>query len=251
MPNTKLGDEIDRYELLKDMVNKSRSIVFFGGAGVSTESGIPDFRSSNGLYSKKIDGYISPEELISRTYFDKHTEEFYDFYRKNLLYLDAKPSRAHLKLAELEGAGKDITIVTQNIDGLHQLAGSKNVLELHGSVHRNYCMRCGKQFDAEYVKSSKETVPHCDKCGGLVKPDVVLYEEALDDDIVNEAVKKISSCELMIVAGTSLVVYPAAGLIRYFRGKCLTLINLTPTAMDNSADLVFHEKVGDVLGKVI
>ena len=223
------------YEELKALVDSSERIVFFGGAGVSTESGIPDFRSVDGLYHQKYD--YPPETILSHTFFVQKPEEFFKFYRDKLLPLDAKPNKAHLKLAEWEKEGKLIGIVTQNIDGLHQAAGSKKVFELHGSVHRNYCMNCGKFFSAEFMKDSKDPVPHCD-CGGRIKPDVVLYEEGLDDAVVSGAIHAIAKADLMIVAGTSLTVYPAAGLIRYFRGKHLVLINRDATPMDSQCDLV-------------
>ena len=232
------------YEELKALVGSSERIVFFGGAGVSTESGIPDFRSVDGLYHQKYD--YPPETILSHTFFVQKPEEFFKFYRDKLLPLDAKPNKAHLKLAAWEKEGKLIGVVTQNIDGLHQAAGSKKVFELHGSVHRNYCMNCGRFFSAEFMKNSRDPVPHCD-CGGRIKPDVVLYEEGLDDAVVSGAIHVISKADLMIVAGTSLTVYPAAGLIRYFRGKHLVLINRDATPMDSQCDLVIHDKVGEVL----
>lgn len=232
---------------LQQIIDESNKIVFFGGAGVSTESGIPDFRSVDGLYHQKYD--YPPEEILSRTFFDRHTDYFYNFYRDKMLCLDAQPNAAHLKLAELERAGKLSAVVTQNIDGLHQKAGSKNVFELHGSTLRNYCMHCGKFFSAEYVADASG-VPHCDECGSLVKPDVVLYEESLDTDTINGAVAAISSADCLIVAGTSLVVYPAAGFIRYFRGKYFVLINKTPTSADSQADLVIHDSVGKILSEI-
>lgn len=232
---------------LQDIVNESSNIVFFGGAGVSTESGIPDFRSVDGLYNQKYD--YPPEEILSHTFFEKHTEYFFNFYRDKLLCLDAEPNAAHLKLAELEKAGKLSAVVTQNIDGLHQKAGSKRVYELHGSTLRNYCTNCSKFFTAEYILNS-EGVPHCDECGGIIKPDVVLYEEGLDDGTVNSAVNAISQADCLIVAGTSLAVYPAAGFIRYFSGKHFVLINKAPTPADNMADLVIRGKVGEVLSEI-
>lgn len=233
---------------LQEIIYNSNNIVFFGGAGVSTESGIPDFRSVDGLYNQKYD--YPPEEILSHTFFEKHTEYFYNFYRDKMLCLDAVPNAAHLKLAELEKAGKLSAVVTQNIDGLHQKAGSKNVYELHGTTLKNYCTRCGKFFSAEYIRDS-EGVPHCDKCGAVIKPDVVLYEESLDSNTVNGAVSAISSADCLIVAGTSLVVYPAAGFIRYFKGNHFVLINKTPTQADSLADLVIHDSVGKVLSKII
>lgn len=231
---------------LQQIINESNNIVFFGGAGVSTESGIPDFRSVDGLYNQKYD--YPPEEILSHTFFNAHTEYFYDFYRDKMLALDAEPNAAHLKLAELEKAGKLSAVVTQNIDGLHQKAGSKNVFELHGSVHRNYCTSCHKFYNAEYIKSSKG-VPRCN-CGGIIKPDVVLYEEGLDDNTVNGAINAIKNADCLIVAGTSLNVYPAAGFIRYFCGKYFVLINRDPTPADSMADLVIHDKVGKVLSAI-
>lgn len=231
---------------LQQIINESNNIVFFGGAGVSTESGIPDFRSVDGLYNQKYD--YPPEEILSHTFFNAHTEYFYDFYRDKMLALDAEPNAAHIKLAELEQAGKLTAVVTQNIDGLHQKAGCKNVFELHGSVHRNYCTSCHKFYNAEYIKSSKG-VPRCN-CGGIIKPDVVLYEEGLDDNTVSGAINAIKIADCLIVAGTSLNVYPAAGFIRYFCGKYFVLINRDPTPADSMADLVIHDKVGKVLSAI-
>ena len=236
------------YDSLQQMVDESKGIVFFGGAGVSTESGIPDFRSVDGLYHQKYDW--PPEEILSHSFFLRHTDAFYRFYRDKMLALDAQPNRAHLKLAQWEREGKLLGIVTQNIDGLHQKAGNRKVFELHGSVHRNYCTRCGRFFGPEYIRDSREDIPHCDACGGLIKPDVVLYEEGLDNDVISGAVHVIRQADLMIVAGTSLTVYPAAGLIQYFRGKHLVLINRDATPMDGNADLVIHDKVGEVLGSL-
>ena len=233
-----------KYEELQQLVNQAKRIVFFGGAGVSTESGIPDFRSVDGLYNQKYD--YPPEQILSHTFFVRRPEEFFRFYRDKMLPLDAKPNKAHLKLAEWEKAGKLLAVVTQNIDGLHQAAGSKKVYELHGSVHRNYCMKCGKFYPPEYIRDSRDPVPLCE-CGGRIKPDVVLYEEGLDNDVVSGAVNAISKADLMIVAGTSLTVYPAAGLLRYFRGTHLVLINRDATPMDSQCDLVIHDKVGEVL----
>lgn len=231
---------------LQQIINGSKSIVFFGGAGVSTESGIPDFRSVDGLYNQKYD--VAPEVILSHTYYTRHTEKFYDFYRDKMLFLDAKPNKAHLKLAELEKAGKLNAVVTQNIDGLHQKAGSKTVYELHGSVHRNYCTKCGKSYNAEYILNSKG-VPTCE-CGGTIKPDVVLYEEGLNDRTVTNAINAIRSCDTLIVAGTSLTVYPAAGMINYFCGNELVLINKDATPADSYATFVIHGKVGEALGKI-
>lgn len=233
-------------EELQSVIDNSRRIVFFGGAGVSTESGIPDFRSVDGLYNQKYD--YPPEEILSHTFFMRNTEEFYRFYRDKMLCLDKKPNKAHLKLAELERAGKLSAVITQNIDGLHQAAGSKIVYELHGSVLRNYCMKCHKFYSAEFIKQSKG-VPHCE-CGGVIKPDVVLYEEGLDDKTVSGALNAIQTADTMIIAGTSLTVYPAAGFVRYFSGNKLVLINRDKTSLDNSADMVFHDKVGELLSKL-
>lgn len=232
---------------LQQIIDESNNIVFFGGAGVSTESGIPDFRSVDGLYHQKYD--YPPEEILSHTFFERHTDYFYKFYRDKMLCLDAQPNAAHLKLAELERAGKLSAVVTQNIDGLHQKAGSKNVLELHGSTLRNYCVQCGRFFTAEYMVNTSG-IPHCDECGGLIKPDVVLYEESLDPNVINASVAAISSADCLIVAGTSLVVYPAAGFIRYFKGRHFVLINKTPTSADSLADLVIHDSVGKVLSEI-
>ena len=230
---------------LQQIVDGSSRIVFFGGAGVSTESGIPDFRSVDGLYHQKYD--YPPEEMLSHTFYERHPEAFFRFYRDKLLPLDAKPNAAHRKLKEWEDQGKLLAIVTQNIDGLHQAAGSKKVFELHGSVHRNYCTACGRFYPPEYIRDSEEPIPRC-SCGGRIKPDVVLYEEGLDDRVVSGAVNAIAQADLLIIAGTSLTVYPAAGFVRYFRGKHLVLINRDPTPMDSSCELVIHEKVGQVLG---
>ena len=233
-------------EQLQKIIDNSRKIVFFGGAGVSTESGIPDFRSVDGLYNQKYD--YPPEEILSHTFFERHTDEFYRFYRDKMLCLDKKPNKAHYKLAELEKAGKLLAVVTQNIDGLHQAAGSKRVYELHGSVLRNHCRKCRKFFSAEYIKNS-EGVPEC-SCGGVIKPDVVLYEEGLDDSVVNGALNAIMQADTLSIAGTSLTVYPAAGFIRYFRGGAVVLINRDKTPFDSQADLVFHDKVGELLDKI-
>lgn len=233
-------------EQLQNVIDNSRRIVFFGGAGVSTESGIPDFRSVDGLYNQKYD--YPPEQILSHTFFMHNTEEFYRFYRDKMLCLDKKPNKAHLKLAELERAGKLTAVVTQNIDGLHQAAGSKKVYELHGSVLRNYCMKCGKFYPAEYIKNSNG-IPKCE-CGGVIKPDVVLYEEGLDDSTVTEALRAIQTADTLIIAGTSLTVYPAAGFISYFNGDNIVLINRDETPFDSKADLVFHEKVGELLDKI-
>lgn len=233
-------------EQLQNVIDNSKRIVFFGGAGVSTESGIPDFRSVDGLYNQKYD--YPPEQILSHTFFMHNTEEFYRFYRDKMLCLDKKPNKAHLKLAELERAGKLTAVVTQNIDGLHQAAGSKKVYELHGSVLRNYCMKCGKFYSAEYIKNSNG-IPKCE-CDGVIKPDVVLYEEGLDDSTVTGALSAIQTADTLIIAGTSLTVYPAAGFISYFKGDNIVLINRDETPFDSKADLVFHEKVGELLDKI-
>ena len=234
-------------EQLQQWIKKSRNIVFFGGAGVSTESGIPDFRSVDGLYNQRY--RQPPETILSHTYFEGHTGDFYRFYRDKMICLDAKPNAAHLKLAELERAGKLRAVVTQNIDGLHQLAGSQAVYELHGSVHRNYCTKCRAFYGVDFIQAG-EGVPLCPVCGGVVKPDVVLYEEGLDQDTVEGAVRAIAGADVLIVGGTSLVVYPAAGLINYYRGNRLGLINRDPTPCDGQADLVIHDSIGKVLGGI-
>lgn len=234
---------IDRF---KEMINECNNIVFFGGAGVSTESGIPDFRSKDGLYNQKYD--YPPEEILSHTFFMKNTEEFYKFYKDKMNSLKYKPNITHIKLAELEKSGILKSVITQNIDGLHQEAGSKVVYELHGSVLRNYCMKCNKFYDAEYVFNSND-IPKCE-CGGIIKPDVVLYEEGLDDNTVEESIKAISRADMLIIGGTSLKVYPAAGLIRYFRGKYLVLINKDKTDFDKEADLVINESLGKVFKEI-
>lgn len=239
---------------LKKIIDESDNIVFFGGAGVSTESNIPDFRSEAGLYSAQAAYGRSPEEMLSHTFFMNHTDIFYDYYKGNLIYKDAQPNKAHKALAKLEEMGKLKAVVTQNIDGLHQLAGSKCVYELHGSVLRNNCMDCGKSFELDYLldeNNCENKIPKCDKCGGTVKPDVVLYEEMLDEYQINGAVNAIANADTLIVGGTSLVVYPAAGLIQYFKGKNLVLINKSKTQYDDRADLVINEAIGEVLGKAM
>ena len=230
------------YTQLQQIIDESGRIVFFGGAGVSTESGIPDFRSVDGLYHQHYAD--PPEEILSATYFRRRTEEFYRFYRDKMLPLDAQPNAAHRFLAELERTGRLTAVITQNIDGLHQAAGSRTVLELHGSIHRNRCLKCARFFPPEYIRDSVG-VPAC-PCGGVIKPEVVLYEEGLDDDVLSASVHHIRRADTMIVAGTSLTVYPAAGLLRYFRGRHLVLINRDATPMDGSADLVIHDSVGKV-----
>ena len=248
------------YEELKKILDKSKRIVFFGGAGVSTESGVPDFRSANGLYHAKQVYDCSPEEMISYSFFRDHINIFYDYYKNNMIYQNAKPNKAHIALAKLEKDGKLLAVITQNIDGLHQMAGSKKVYELHGSVLRNNCMRCGAFYDLDYImdpkncldeEGEKTWVPRCTKCGGVVKPDVVLYEEALDDSVISGAVDALSKADTLIVGGTSLVVYPAAGLIRYFQGNNLVLINKSKTQYDSRADLVINQPIGKVLGTCV
>ena len=236
----------DKIKTLQQWIDESCAIVFFGGAGVSTESGIPDFRSVDGLYNQKY--AWPPEQILSRTFFDAQPEEFYRFYRDKMLCLDAQPNAAHKKLAELEAAGRLRSVVTQNIDGLHQLAGSKRVWELHGSVHRNYCMKCRRPYAVTDIKEGTG-VPRC-ACGGTVKPDVVLYEEGLDSATIEGAVADIREADLLIIGGTSLAVYPAAGLINYFRGNRLVLINKSPTPYDDRASLAINQPIGQVLGQI-
>ena len=231
---------------LQKLIDQHDNIVFFGGAGVSTESGIPDFLSQDGLYHQKYD--YPPETILSHTFFLSHPDEFYKFYRDKMLCDTARPNAAHLKLAELEEAGKLKAVITQNIDNLHQMAGSHKVLELHGSVYRNHCMRCGKFYDFDYVKHS-EGVPRCE-CGGMVKPDVVLYEEGLDDQTIRESIRAISEAQVLIIGGTSLAVYPAAGLIDYFRGDALVVINKSSTPRDSYADLLIKEPIGQVFSQI-
>ena len=236
----------DKISILKSFIQSSDNIVFFGGAGVSTESGIPDFRSKDGLYNQKYK--YPPEEILSHSFFMENTEEFYKFYKEKMNSLKYEPNIAHLKLAELEKKGKLKAVITQNIDGLHQKAGSQNVLELHGSVLRNYCMKCGKFYNAEFVFTSKE-VPRC-SCGGVIKPDVVLYEEALNDEILNKSISAIRDADLMIVAGTSLTVYPASGLINFYNGSKLVLINRENTQYDIKANLVINESLGKIFKEI-
>ena len=233
-------------EQLQEIISNSDNIVFFGGAGVSTESGIPDFRSVDGLYNQQYK--YPPETMLSHTFFARHTQEFFDFYRKKMIIPAAKPNKAHSKLAELEQAGKVKAVVTQNIDGLHQMAGSKTVLELHGSVKRNYCMRCKQFYDDLFILNSTG-IPTC-SCGGVVKPDVVLYEEGLDNGTMQQTAHFISNADVLIVGGTSLVVYPAAGMIDYFRGSSLVLINRAATAADRKARLLIQDSIGEVLGQI-
>ena len=233
---------------LQEIIDSSENIVFFGGAGVSTESGIPDFRSESGIF-KSLEKYgDTPENLVSHTYYIDHTEEFFDYYKENLIFRDAKPNPAHLKLAELEKVGKLNAVITQNIDGLHQKAGSNNVLELHGSIHRNYCQICNKEYELEYILQS-EGIPRCE-CGGIVKPDVVLYEESLNNAILNFSIDYIQNADTLIIGGTSLVVYPAAGLINYFNGENLVLINKSETPYDNLATLSINDAIGEVFSQI-
>lgn len=237
---------MNNIEKFQEIINKSNNIVFFGGAGVSTESGIPDFRSIDGIYNQEYD--YSPETILSHSFFQQKTEDFYEFYKKKMIYLNAKPNAAHKKLAEFEMVGKLKAIVTQNIDGLHQIAGSKEVLELHGSIHRNYCKKCKKKFDANYIIKSSG-IPTCE-CGGIIKPDVVLYEEGLDNNTITSAVEYISKADVLIVGGTSLSVYPAAGLIEYYKGDKLILINKNTTPVDNRANLLISGSICEILSKI-
>lgn len=234
---------------LKKIIDESKNIVFFGGAGVSTESGIPDFRSEKGIYSAVSEYGYNPETILSHSFFMRNKEIFFKYYKKNLLYPDAKPNNAHYGLAKLEKMGKLKAVITQNIDNLHQKAGSKNVLELHGTLYKNYCMKCGKNFDLDYVTKDCG-ITLCDKCGGVVRPDVVLYEEGLDQDVIRNSVKYISEADVLIVGGTSLAVYPAAGLIDYFRGNKLVLINKSVTPYDKKADLIINENIGEVFKEI-
>ena len=238
---------MDKYSTLRSWISESNRIVFFGGAGVSTESGIPDFRSVDGLYHQKFD--YPPETILSHSFFFSHTAEFYRFYREKMLVTDIQPNRAHYALARLEQQGRLSAVVTQNIDGLHQKAGSRNVFELHGSIHRNYCLQCHRFYSAEDLQKTTG-VPHC-TCGGFIKPDVVLYEESLDERCITGAVRAISQADLLIVGGTSLTVYPAAGLLRYYGGSRLVLINRDETPYDNEANLIFRESIGQVLDDAI
>lgn len=237
----------DKIQQLQKIIDEGQRIVFFTGAGVSTDSGIPDFRSQDGLYQQKYK--YPPEQIVSHTFFLHNTEDFYEFYKDKMLNLDAKPNYTHEFMAKLEEKGKSLGVVTQNIDGLHQKAGSKHVYELHGSVLRNYCMKCGKTYDAKYIANSIG-IPHCDTCGGLIRPDVVLYEEGLDENVLNGAVQAIANADVLIILGTSLVVYPAAGLVRYFRGDHLVLINKSVTPYDQNADLLIQDSFMNVLPKI-
>ncbi len=241
---------MEKLQQLSEMLRESSNIVFFGGAGVSTASNIPDFRSSTGLFSQKLNRQFSPEQAVSHTFYVRYPEEFFDFYKKNLVYPDAKPNDCHIALAKLEEMGKLKAVVTQNIDGLHQAAGSKKVYELHGSVLRNFCEDCHAFYEAEYVMAA-DGVPRCSQCGGRVKPDVVLYEEGLDQQTIEGAVNAIAQADMLIIGGTSLVVYPAAGLIQYFRGKHLVLINKTATSADKNADLVINDDIAKVMKEAV
>ncbi len=241
---------MDNIQKLKKWVEESNNIVFFGGAGVSTESGIPDFRGEAGIYQTISEYGINPETILSHTFFENNKEVFFDYCKKHLVFPDAKPNAAHYGLAELERQGKLKAVITQNIDNLHQAAGSKNVLELHGTLYKNYCIKCGKKFDIDYVLNS-DGIPKCDKCGGVVRPDVVLYEESLDMDVMQKAVNYIASCDMLIIGGTSLAVYPAAGLINYYNGNKLVLINKSTTNLDNRADLALHMNIGEVFSKIM
>ena len=240
---------MNKYETLKDIIDHARQIVVFSGAGISVPSGIPDFRSADGIYNQKTNIKASPEEIISHSFFENHTEEFFEFYKEKMCYPKAEPNAAHKYFANLEKKGKNVIVVTQNIDGLHQKAGSNMVYELHGNVHRNYCENCGRYFGLDYVLNSKG-VPHCDKCGATVKPDVVLYEESLNEDTIQRSISAIITCDVLVVIGTSLSVYPAAGFVRYFRGEYIILINKQPTQFDNQADLLFNEDVVEVIKKI-
>lgn len=237
--------------ILQQLIDKSKRIVFFGGAGVSTESGIPDFRSVDGLYNQQWK--YPPEQIISRSFFNANPKEFYRFYRAKLLPKGIEPNAAHYKLAEMEQKGKLTAVITQNIDGLHQKAGSKVVYELHGSTLRNYCMDCHEFYDEKFIEESENSsdgLPHCRKCGGLIKPDVVLYEEGLDDEIINNSIMAIKEADMLIIGGTSLTVYPAAGLVNYFKGDSLVLLNKSVTSQDNYATLAIHEPIGQVLSQI-
>lgn len=239
----------NQYETLKQIINESHNLVVFTGAGISVPSGIPDFRSADGIYNQKTKFKASPEDIISHTFFVNNTEDFYSFYKDKMCYPKAEPNAAHKYFADLEKKGKNVIVVTQNIDGLHQKAGSSIVYELHGTIHQNFCQRCGRMFGLDYVMNA-EGVPHCDKCGGIVKPNVVLYEEGLDEDTISRSINAIMTCDTLIIIGTSLRVYPAAGFIRYFRGKYLVVINKDSTAYDSNCDLVFNEDVINVIKNI-
>ena len=240
---------MNKYETLKDIIKRARQIVVFTGAGISVPSGIPDFRSADGIYNQKTNFKATPEEIISHSFYEDHTKEFYEFYKNKMCYPKAEPNEAHKYFANLEKQGKNVIIITQNIDGLHQKAGNNTVYELHGNIHRNYCEKCGRYFGLDYVLNSKE-IPTCDNCGSRVKPDVVLYEEQLDEEIINRSIAAIMTCDVLIVVGTSLTVYPAAGFIRYFKGDYIILINKDRTTYDDNCDLVFNEDVVSVIKKL-
>lgn len=240
---------MSEYKALKKILENASSLVVFTGAGISVPSGIPDFRSADGLYSQKTNTKYSPEEMISHSFYEEHKEEFFEFYKEKMCFPNAQPNIAHKYIADLERKGVNVTVVTQNIDGLHSKAGSSRVYELHGNVLRNYCEKCARMFGLEYVLKSKG-VPTCDKCGGTVKPDVVLYEETLDEDIINRSIAAIMNCDVLLIIGTSLAVYPAAGFIRYFRGKYLVIINKGESAYTSSADLFFDEDIVEVVKKI-
>ena len=239
----------NKYQTLRQIIGEARQIVVFTGAGISVPSGIPDFRSADGIYNQKTKFHASPEEIISHSFFTKYTEDFYEFYKDKMCYPNAEPNAAHKYFADLEKKGKNVIVVTQNIDGLHQKAGSKTVYELHGTIHQNFCTKCGRLFGLDYVLKTKG-IPYCDKCGGIVKPNVVLYEEGLDEDTISRSINAIMTCDTLIIIGTSLRVYPAAGFIRYFRGKYLVVINKDATAYDSNCDLVFNEDVINVIKNI-
>lgn len=238
-------------QALVEMIRQSDNIVFFGGAGTSTESNIPDFRSEEGLYKAKQKYKYAPETMLSHTFFKRNTEEFYRFYKESMIYKNAMPNDGHKALVDLEKLGKLKAVITQNIDGLHQLAGNKEVLELHGSIHRNYCTKCKEFYDLNSILNNHEVIPTCKKCGSIIKPDVTLYEEALNNEILSKAVNYISEADMLIVAGTSLVVYPAAGLINYYKGNKLVLINKQVTPYDSKANLVINDSIGKILKNVV
>lgn len=237
---------MNKYQALKSMLNDVKSIVVFTGAGISVPSGIPDFRSESGLYNQNSNMQINPEEILSHSFYLNHTDQFFDFYKKKMIYPNAKPNNAHKFISSLERQNKNVIVITQNIDGLHQEAGSKVVYELHGNIHRNYCSKCGRSFGYQYILNSNE-IPYCDKCGEIIKPDVVLYEESLNEDIITRSISAIMTCELLLVIGTSLNVYPAAGFVRYFKGKYLVVINKDKTNIDNQCDLVINEDIVEVI----
>ncbi|MGL5152616.1 MAG: NAD-dependent protein deacylase [Clostridium sp.] len=239
-----------KIEQLTQIIKESNNIVFFGGAGVSTASGIPDFRSSNGLFNEKLNIHLTPEQLVSHSYYIRYPKEFFNFYRQKLIYNDAKPNNAHIALNQLEKIGKLKAIITQNIDGLHQMAGSNIVYELHGSIHRNYCTNCNSFYDVNHILNSTD-IPTCIECGGKIKPDVVLYEEGLDDNVIANSIYSISKADTLIIGGTSLVVYPAAGLINYFKGKNLILINKSSTSADSKATLIINDSIDTVLKEAV